>query len=189
MTDQAKLVFKYYEEFRKRFNYFKGAKDQVDYLQWVQRTFAEAPQGIQSGMDKNLGVIQSNSVQKVDKFLKTIPKNLQGITAVAIKSDLEQLITEQHLRQTTFNTQNPSMTEDQKQMVFKAVDFFVQTNNNLDGLEGYLDFFNRKSCFLGGFGEGDKTSHLVFPLRKRFLWGLWSPCQTYGLRDCQENAF
>ena len=161
MKPVTQVAFQFYQNFRKRFNNFKGASDQVAYIRWLVDTYANAPQGIQQGMDIDLGLIQSNASTTVKTFLDTLPKEQQPSVGFAVRDDLIDILTEQHLRQTLFGTLNPSMTEDQKQKVSKSIDFFVKTRN-IDGLESYLKTLTDNRASWDGVLKDATPSQKVF---------------------------
>ena len=161
MTTQAQFVFRFYRDLRKRFNHFKGAKDQVDYVKWIQGVMQGAPQNIQKEMDFNVGLIQSSSHKKVGDFINSLPENTRNSVKFAMEDSLRQVLTEQTLRQTLFGTQNPSTTKEQQQEIANAFDFFVSTNN-IEGVQGLFNFLQENLISWEGLTKGKAPSQKVF---------------------------
>ena len=181
MTQQAQFVFRFYRDLRKRFNHFKGAKDQVDYVKWVQGVMEGAPQNIQKEIDFNVGLIQSSSHKKVGDFINSLPENSRNSVKFAMEDSLRQVLTEQTLRQTLFGTQNPSTTKEQQQEIANAFDFFVSTNN-IEGVQGLFNFLQENLISWEGLAKDKAPSQQVF-------MDTISSLSNINNRDVSNNVF
>ena len=173
MTLESQFVFKFYRDLRAKFNHFKGAKDQVNYIKWVQGVITQAPPGYQQGMDVGVGLTISSSAKKVKDFINSLPEKSRAGAGFAVSDGLEKILTEQHLRQTLFDTKNPSMTKEQQQEVFKAFDYFVRTKN-LQGVEGLFEFLNSNLSSWEAVSSTDTEGFGLAPSQKIFYDSLKS---------------